>query len=319
MRSTPALLLLAAACSSSSGAPGGALDASAGTDAGNPVDASAPVDGAPPPVDAAGIVAARPYTLHVPIGYDPTKPTPLVVMFHGYSATGALGEAIMRLTPASDAHGFLYAYGDGTIDSAGKHFWNATDACCNIDHSTVDDVAYFDAIVADVASKENVDPKRVYAVGHSNGGFMVHRLACDRAGEVAAIVSLEGATWNDASRCNPVSHVSVAEVHGDADPTILYTGGTDVDNAAYPSAPQTVATWAAKNGCTGTLADTGVTLHLDTSQDAGNETLVAAYGGCPGSMGVELWTVHGGGHIPWLAHPTWGDVVWAFLSAHAKP
>ena len=34
---------------------------------------------------------------------------------------------------------------------------------------------------------------------------------------VAAIVSLEGATWNAPARCTPARPVAVLEVHGDAD------------------------------------------------------------------------------------------------------
>jgi polyhydroxybutyrate depolymerase len=306
--------LLAACASSKSGASSAPQDASPPPDAGR---ADALPEGAPPDaggIDAAGIVAARPYTLHVPTGYDPGKPTPLVVMFHGYSASGALEEAYFGLTVTSDAHDFLYAYGDGTTDKNGNEFWNATDACCNYDGSTVDDVAYFDAIVADVSAKKNVDPKRVYVIGHSNGGFMAHRLACGRAGTVAAILSLEGAVWNDASKCNPSEKVSVVEVHGTADTIIAYAGGT-TQSGAYPGALQTVATWAAKDGCSGALAATAQAPAIVS----GMQTTVQAYGGCPSGVDVELWTVQGGQHIPTLAHPGWGEAVWSFLDAHPKP
>ena len=162
----------------------------------------------------------------MPASYDASTPAPLVVMFHGYGATGAQNEAYLTFAATSDAHGFLYAYGNGSIDEAGKQFWNATDACCNFWDSSVDDDAYFDAIVADVSAKYSVDPKRVYVIGHSNGAFISHRLACDRAGEVAAIVSLEGAQWLDPSDCAPSQPVAVAEIHGTADTTILFDGGT---------------------------------------------------------------------------------------------
>jgi polyhydroxybutyrate depolymerase len=238
-------------------------------------------------------------------------------MFHGYGATGATQETIVfRIATASDAHGFLYAYGDGTIDSAGKRFWNATDGCCNIDHSPVDDVAYFDAIVQDVSSKYAVDPKRVYAIGHSNGGFMAHRLACDRSTEIAAIVALAGDNYVDESKCNPTVPVSVLQVHGDADQTILYDGGATT-TGPYPSAHDSVATWASKDGCTGALAPTGQMLDLDPGI-AGDETRVNAYGGCPSGVDVQLWTIQGGPHIPTLNHPQWGEMVWAFLSAHSR-
>jgi polyhydroxybutyrate depolymerase len=269
-----------------------------------------------PTLDAGGIVAARPYTLHVPARYDPSRPTPLVVMFHGYGASGALEEVYMGLTTTSDAHSFLYAYGDGTTDPRGQRFWNATDACCDHDGLPVDDVRYFDAIVADIESRYNVDRRRIFAMGHSNGGFMSHRLACDRASTVAAILSLAGAQWDDLSKCSPSSAVSVAEVHGNADRVILYEGGK-IGERPYPSAPITVADWAKKNGCAGGLAATGATYDVD-SQLAGRETQVQAYTGCPAGIAVELWIMQGGAHLPALT-ASWGELVWGFLSAHPKP
>src|SRR5258706_3929439 len=83
-------------------------------------------------------------------------------------------------------------------------------------------------------------------MGHSNGGFMSHRLACD-APRIAAIVSLAGAVWNDPSKCKPAGPVSILEVHGNADLTINYNGGQK-KGYTYPPAHTTVATWAGKNG-----------------------------------------------------------------------
>ena len=270
-----------------------------------------------PGIDAAGIIASRPYTLHVPTGYDPTKPTPLVVMFHGYSVDGPSEEAYMDLTAASDASTFLYAYGNGTVDKSGLRFWNATNACCDLDSIPVDDVTYFDAILEDVSSKYNVDRKRIYEVGHSNGGFMGHRLACDRASTLAAVVSLAGAQWDDPSRCNPSEPVSIVELHGDADTVVIYDGGSTTEGT-YPSAPVTVNTWGAKDGCTGGLSPTGQTLDVDTTL-VGNETVVSAFGGCPAGIDVQLWRIQGGSHIPTISHPGFAELVWGFLGAHHKP
>ncbi len=315
-----AALAALASCSFACGSsPHAAVSRDAATDAvvdGPLADVSAPwVPGTDTP-DASAILASRPYALHVPSGYDATKPTPLVVMFHGYSASGALEEAYFGLTATSDANTFLYAYGNGTLDKVQNRFWNATDACCDLYGMPVDDVAYFDAIVQDVNAKYHVDQKRIYAIGHSNGGFMSHRLACDRSSVVAAIVSLAGAQWNDPAKCKPDHPVSILEVHGNADATIVYTGGKTMEGT-YPAAATTVADWAQQNGCTGPLATTGQTLDLDSTL-SGNETQVQAYGGCPGGADVQLWTIKGGSHIPNLVTPAWGNEVWAFLSAHAK-
>ena len=280
------------ACSTSSASPAAGADASA-----------------PPPP----LVAARPYGFKEPATYDPKTPTPLVIVLHGYGAAGLVQQAYLGFSILSETKTFLLAYPDGTLDSKGKRFWNATDACCDYDHTGVDDVAYIGQIIDDVTAHYNVDPKRIYLVGHSNGAFMSHRFACDVAPRIAAIVTIAGMQWSDAAKCNPANPVAVLQVHGDADQTVLYGGG-DFATGSYPSAHQTVATWAAKNGCTGAIAATGETLDLDANL-AGAETTVERYDGCPAN--VELWTIHGGGHIPsWTA--AWPDAMWGFLVANAK-
>ena len=314
-----ALVALNLGCSSSSSSSSAAPDASSGgTDAAEASTGSDAGTVEASTLDAAGIVAARPYTMHVPTGYTAGQPAPLVVMFHGYGVTGDIEEAYMDLSAASDAHTFLYAYADGTLDKTGSRFWNATDACCDLYGMAVDDVQYFDAIVADIEARYDVDRKRIFVVGHSNGAFMSHRLACDRTSTVAAILSLAGAQWEDVTKCSPSGTVSIAEVHGNADMTIAYDGGS-TSEGTYPAAPTTITDWGQKNGCTGALAATGQTYDID-SMLAGNETQVQAFQGCPAGVGVELWTIQGGGHIPTFnAAPAWAEVVWGFLSAHPKP
>jgi polyhydroxybutyrate depolymerase len=265
------------------------------------------------------LLVARPYQMYVPSAYDPAAPTPLVVMFHGYSGSGPEQESYyFGLIAASESKRFLYAFPNGTIDEMGNRFWNATDACCDFYHTQEDDVAYLDAVVDDIATKYNVDAKRVFAVGASNGGYMAHRLGCDLSSRFAAIVSVSGAAWNDPSRCPAETPVSVIEIHGDQDTTVAYDGGTSTGGGVYPSALQTVATWAQKDGCTGALADTGTTLDLVPSL-AGDETHVASYAGCPPGIDVQLWTIQGGGHVPPLDTTTFGELMWMFMSTHAKP
>jgi poly(3-hydroxybutyrate) depolymerase len=101
---------------------------------------------------------------------------------------------------------------------------------------------------------------------------------------------------------------------------VLYDGGTmsfgKVVNVPYPSAHDTVAHWAAYDGCTGALTDTGTTLDLEIPV-AGAETHVAAYTGCA-KGDVELWTAVGGPHFTYLT-PGFGEAVWGFFAAHPKP
>jgi len=293
-------VLIAIALAGCGGGGGGTVD-------GSPVDGGA--------VDAVD-VSARPFDLFVPTGYVAGTPTPLVVLLHGYGATGAIQESYFQLQPVAEAQTFLYATPDGTLDGSLNHYWNATDGCCDVGHLDVDDVGYLRALIDDVATRYTVDPKRIYLVGHSNGGFMAHRMACDDADQIAAIVSLAGVTWNDPTQCTPSGPVSIAQVHGTADTTISYTGGMVFGLAPYPSAQATVDAWASRNACTGTDATTMVDLITDV---AGDETTVTRSTGCVPGGGVELWTIAGGGHVPGLVQPTWAQALWAFLAAHPKP
>lgn len=299
------LVLFCGACSSSpSTTDGGTFDAAG--DSSDDVVVDVADAGQTDP-----LITARPYALRVPTGYDGT-PTPLLVMLHGFTSSGAIEESYLKFGSVQKT--FLYAYPDGLKDPQGRRFWNADDACCNFYGNPVDDVAYIDAIIEDVASKYNLDRKRVFVFGHSNGGFMAHRLACDLSPKIAAIGSLAGAVWNDPSKCKPSSPVAVLQIHGDADQTILYTGGTLV-GVPYPSATTTVATWSMKNPCTGTLTDTAMTLDLEAVL-SGAETTIARYTCSAGA--VELWTIKGGGHVPSF-QPTFASIVYDFFAAHPKP
>jgi polyhydroxybutyrate depolymerase len=297
-------------------------DAPAAADV-NPGDDVAATDGAAPddapPDDAApagdgGLIGARPYRSRVPATRDPAHPLPLVILLHGYGANGQGQDLYFGLSRQVDARNFLYAYPDGTIDSTDHRFWNATDACCNVDHANVDDVAYINAIIDDMSARYAVDPRQIYLVGHSNGAFMSHRMACDAAGRIAAIVGLAGMNWLDMTRCAAANPVSVLQVHGDADTVIAYNGG--IAYARYPSALDTIAGWATRNHC-GTVDPTGATLDID-SVLIGAETSVSRATGCAAGGAAELWTIHGGGHIPNL-QSNWPTLILDWLFAHARP
>jgi polyhydroxybutyrate depolymerase len=270
-------------------------------------------------IDFEALVAARPYMLHVPANLPP-GPRPLVVFVHGYGWDGGPQEADVIHWPAdADQHGYLLAMPDGTPDGVGMKFWNATDACCSMFATNPpDDVMYLEAVILHVKAHHDVDPKRVYMTGHSNGAFMTHRFACDRGGELAAIAPLAGMTWKDPAKCPAAAHVPVVDTHADTDELINYNGGTvPFGTAPYPSTMQTVMTWANDNGCTGALAPGGSALDVDTHV-VGAETTRRAFGGCPDDGAVEFWTITGGQHDPTYFGPVWAAAVWEFFAAHAR-
>ncbi|MEO7093920.1 MAG: PHB depolymerase family esterase, partial [Polyangiales bacterium] len=162
MRFTPMLLLMLAACG----------------DGGS--------DG-PRPTTFGG---ERPVDLKAPATLTAGKQYPLVVVLHGYGASGFVQSAYFNTTmlPAMDAA--LVIAPDGTVDAGGKQFWNADAACCDFEGQKPDDVAYLGGLLDDVIDAWPVDRDQVFVLGHSNGGFMAYRMACERADVIAAIGSL---------------------------------------------------------------------------------------------------------------------------------
>lgn len=258
---------------------------------------------------------ARPATLQVPSAYDGVAARPLLVVLHGYGASGAVEAAYLGTTALVESAGIFVIAPDGTTDATGAAFWNATDACCNFNGSTVDDVAYVKGLIADIRHDYKIDPKRITLWGHSNGAFMAHRLACEDSLELAGIVSLAGATWQDPARCAPSGKVSLLSIHGDADATILYGGGA-INANAYPSEQTSTARWAAFDGCTPGIVDDPTLIDIEKNL-TGAETQISRFAGCQAGTGVELWTIQGGSHTPRWA-TGFAARAWAWLDAHPR-
>lgn len=253
----------------------------------------------------------RPYDVFVPTGYDEATATPLVILLHGYGASSNIQEFYFNFEPEAEARGFLYVRPDGLVNSIGNQYWNGTPACCDQTQAT-DDSGYLLHIIDEVSAAYNVDQSRVYLVGHSNGGFMSYRMACEHADRIAAIVSLAGAMFLDPADCSPSEPVNILQIHGTDDGTIQFGGGS-TPLGEFPSATTTVETWATYNDCTtepNALDKRDIAANIE-----GNETIATEFVGCPVDGAVELWTIPGGSHIPLLA-PTYAATIFGWLLDH---
>jgi len=252
-------------------------------------------------------VLDRPYDLQVPAGADDRTPLPLLILAHGYAASGFAQNVVFPFSAEVDGRRFLYALPNGTVDNQGMRFWNATDACCNFDHRLVDDVVFFRALIADIQAQRAVQPGHVFVVGHSNGAFMALRLACEASDVIDGVVAVAGSTWLEANRCPDGRAIPVLLVHGTQDATIPYLGKP----GEYPGAHETGLRFAARERCTGGWSATG---HADFVGDATPETAEEVVAGC--SPAIELWSVVGAGHIPGF-DGRWIRATIDWLEAHA--
>src|SRR5512139_2144632 len=202
---------------------------------------------------------ARPVDLSIPPRFDDGHDYPLILALHGYGSnafthTGYFG---LRQLVANDEA--LMLAPEGTMDSGGRQFWNADAACCDFDGKNPDDVAYLGKLIDDVIAAYPVDRSRVFVIGHSNGGYMAYRMACDRADVITAIAGLAGVAASVPASCTPERAVNILHIHGTADTIVPYSN-------AEPSAQQ----WAGHDGCGTTLAP-GATYDLE-NVSPGNET-----------------------------------------------
>lgn len=257
------------------------------------------------PSDAGDItltVDGRSFTVHEPAGYDPATPTALVVGLHGYTSNAHEFDSYFDLTAASDARGFLLALPDGLTNPKGDHYWNAVDGgCCDFYSAGTDDSTWLSHVLTDLTDRYRVD--RVVVIGHSNGGYMAQRLACDHADQVDVIALLAGPLSDDPAACRPSQPVTVLHIHGDADDTVPYDG-----EHPAASARATAEEWARLDGCAATPT-TGAPLDLD-SDLGGDETTVQRWDqGCRDGSQVQLWTIHGGGHVPAISPDFVPDVL----------
>jgi polyhydroxybutyrate depolymerase len=257
----------------------------------------------------------RPFSVLVPTTYQKSKPAPLILALHGYTSSGDETEKYLQLASVAEKKGILYVHPDGTQDGAANRFWNATPSCCNFYSSKVNDEAYLMSIIDAVSKRYNVDQKRIYVVGHSNGGFMTHHMGCTHSKRIAAIASFAGATFDDPKSCKPTSPISVLQIWGTSDATIAYNGG-DILGNTYPGALKTVSSWAKLDGCSTKISASKTKLDLEAKL-TGAETSVGYYTGCKAKTTVELWTIYGGAHVPTLAKNFASQVV-DFLLAHPK-
>ena len=230
----------------------------------------------------------REYRLYVPAIYTGSPGRrPLLFNLHGYGSNNQQQEFYGDFRPIADTANFLVVHPNGTFDTANNRNWNTFGPR----GSGVDDVGFLSALLDTLSARYRVDPDRVYSTGMSNGGFMSYELACQLSGRVAAIASVTGSmTASRLSTCAAGRPVPVLEIHGTADGTVPYTGGTALQFVAVPTL---LASWVQRNGCNPMPIVTPVP-DTNTADGCTAERSVWT-DGRNGSV-VEHYRIIGGGH-----------------------
>lgn len=164
----------------------------------------------------------RDYRLHVPIT-APDGPRPLVIALHSGGSRPETIQYNVGLDSVADRLGLVVAY----PEAVGGH-WNDGRKDNVKSSGGVNDVHFIEAVIRDVRKRQAVDLKRVFVVGHGDGGVMATCFARARPRAVAGI-GLISSQLPDSSGCKPPNRpISVLLVHGTADP-LFPVEGSDVD------------------------------------------------------------------------------------------
>ncbi len=218
----------------------------------------------------------RTYVLDVPAAYDGTAPFPLVFAFHGATTSGELFRSAFY-------GNLLSTMGDEAIvvhpDALGSpSAW-----------SNAADVPFFDAMLESLASSACVDGARVFATGHSSGGFFTNTLGCQRGDVLRAIAPVSaGGPFGfggpgGGNGCT--GEVAVWLAHAENDETVAFDNGVASRDR-----------WLEANGCG------------DTTTPVEPAPCVE-YAGCAEGLPVR-WCVYDDGH-DW---PEFGpEGIWSFF------
>jgi polyhydroxybutyrate depolymerase len=187
----------------------------------------------------------RSYYLRIPARYSATTSTPLLLALHSRASTTKTIFTDSKILSWAEDKNLIVAGLNGSVHEEVTS-WNAGNCCPNATVENENDLLFASTVIDFVASRYSVDTSRVWVMGHSNGGMMAYRLACDLSEKITAIAVVAGAPVDDT--CTPVNPVSILHIHGNLDPTVPFHGGGKFET---PSIFHSVQDMAYKNSCTG--------------------------------------------------------------------
>jgi len=255
----------------------------------------------------------REYIVYVPKSYDRAKPAPLVISLHGAGGWPRQQMKLSGWNELADHEGFLVVYPSGTT-GGGPRVWRMGG------EGETRDVRFISDLIDELRKTYNIDPRRIYANGLSNGGGMSFILSCRMPDRIAAVGLVGAAQLAPWSSCADDHAVPMIDFHGTADSMAPYDGGSSwVVTVPLPSVPRWAANWARRNRCAPDPIDSEVKA----------DVLRREYTRCADNASVVLYTIRGGGHtwpggqqLPeWFAGRTSTSIdatreMWSFFAAH---
>lgn len=232
----------------------------------------------------------RTYHVHVPPGYDPGKPMPVVLVLHGALMNGPIMEWFCGVSKKADEAGFIAVYPDGTAPGGSLYTWNAGIFPGKLNPKRADDVAFIGKLLDELPYLLRVDRKRTYIAGMSNGAMMAYRLAVEMPTRFAALCAISGTLALE--NAEPHAPMPILHIHGTKDGLVPFDGTKNGGGPySFPSVEETLHHWLKANQC----SETPKVTKLPTTRDK-LQVVRKDYRSGVEKAPVVLYVIEGGGH-----------------------
>ena len=278
----------------------------------------------------------REFVLYVPPSYDKLKPVPLVVMLHGMGGTAMNSHKETAWSSKAETETFIVAYPEATRPDANSppslrnnpQAWNDGSGRFHASEGKIDDISFIRSMLDCITADYDIDSKRIYVTGFSNGASMAFRVGADLTDRIAAIAPNAGACWTKELKLS--GSLSLCYITGTSDslnpidggyPKLAF-GGKDQGGQKKPRVQETIDKWVKALGCVPEAASDNTKEGVRTRR----------YGTCQNGVELQFTTVEGLGHH-WAGGTSQApeflvgkntkkmnatDAVWEFFGVHPK-
>lgn len=228
---------------------------------------------------------SRTVLIHVPPKLDASGETPVVLAFHGLMQSGRSFARLTRLNRLADEEGFVVVYPEGYLRS-----WNDGDDSKLATRKGIDDLAFIRVLLEALPEIAPVDTSRIYAVGFSNGGFLLARHSCALADDLAAAGFVGSGVYPLWSPdCRSTRSLPAMFINGSDDPMLR-----PVNERFDRSPAHSGRLWAEAHDCDGHVIP-------EALPDGGDDDVTSVsritYSSCRDSLRIAQLDIAGGGHV----------------------
>ncbi|MCR5090880.1 MAG: prolyl oligopeptidase family serine peptidase [Oscillospiraceae bacterium] len=215
---------------------------------------------------------AHDYILDLP---EVPEGSPLILILPGYGSTAKSFRQNTGFEKDANPLGYTVVYVTGAPaqeDGTSSVGWNYGQW-----ETGNDDLGFLTALARFLRQEYHADGQRIFAVGFSNGAFMVHRLAIEASDTFSAVVSVAGAMSESVWEKRPdLLSVGVFQISGEKDDVIPKHCDGSAEYSPSPAIEDVMDYYAEANG-----------LEKAETETAGKASLLTKYKGS--SSGRQVW------------------------------